>query len=138
MRTVQLALLVIYQRLRRCLNTQALLTQCYYQPAQHPLAFWRQRDTHGPPVRALLVLAARHQAARLRAIHQPDYGVMPDLQSLGKLADVGPLSTGKPLDGQQQVIVLGSEADLVGLELCLPDELPQRVAEVGQLLVFAG
>ena len=62
--------------------------------------------------------------------------VVPDLQAFGQLADRNLLALREALDGQQCLVLLRGQSHLAGGGLAETQEPPQRIAELGQDLVF--
>lgn len=83
------------------------------------------------------VLHSTHEATHFSPVDQPDHGVVPDLEALGKFADAGPFTVGEAFDCQEKLVLLWGQTEAARFKFGLARELPQRMAEQGELLIFA-
>lgn len=70
------------------------------------------------------------------AVGEADAAVVLDLQAFGEFADGDMVATGKTLDGEEGLVLLGGEAGGVGGILAEAEEFPQGVAELRQALIM--
>lgn len=73
---------------------------------------------------------------RHQPISQAHGAVMANLQPLGQFADGNPVAARKALNGQHRLVSLRGEAHGASGVFAEMQELPQRVAELGERFVF--
>jgi hypothetical protein len=103
--------------------------------AQGCLALVGQAQQHLTPVD--LVAVSRQQATLFRPVNECHSAVVLDLEPFGDIAD-GDLIAAKPLDGEQQLVLLGLEPGGTGRFLAKALEFAQLIAEFGQNPVIWG
>ena len=80
-------------------------------------------------------IAADHSEGG-QAVDELDDRVVLELELPGERADGREAVRRKPLDGEQQLVLLGLEPRLAGRLLAEGEEAPEEVAEMGQVLVI--
>ena len=105
------------------------------QLAQHSLAARRQVNQHLAVV--LRAAASPCQASLLQPVKKLHGAVMLNLEPLGQVADRGWRSTGQPLHGQQQLVLLRLESRGASRLLAEMQEPPDLMTELGQSAVLA-
>jgi hypothetical protein len=73
---------------------------------------------------------------RYKPVNQPDGAVVAKLQSFRQFAHGEPFATGKALDGQQRLVLLGRDAGGLGGFLAETDEPPKRVTKRRQRFIL--
>lgn len=81
------------------------------------------------------IVAPFDEAARDRAIDEPDRAVVLQQQRVGDVADGGVLRPGVAADREKQLVLSRCQTDGVGLRLAPVQELPQSGTELQQVLV---
>ena len=94
-------------------------------------------NEHLPPV--LIGHRARQQFLHDHPVNQPDRAVMTKLQSFGQFTDGDTVAPRKPLDGQQCLMLLWSDAGSLRRRFAEMDESPKRIPKrrEGFILPFA-
>ena len=82
------------------------------------------------------VAVAAHQPQGGQTVDEPDDGVMLELELPGEGADGRQAVGRKPLDRQEQLVLLGLEARLPSDPLAEGQEAADEVAEMGEALVI--
>jgi len=83
-----------------------------------------------------LVGDAQHVPLGNETIRKPYSAVRPDLQALRQLTDKHPISTGKPFNGEQSLVLLRCEPICPGGVFAENQELPKGPPEIRKQFIF--
>ena len=104
--------------------------------SQQQISFLRERHQHTPVVARINRPSQKPKSHH--APHKFNRGVMLDQQESGKLTDKHRSLAGKPLDGEERLILLGGQADVPGVGVGEFQENSQAITELGKGLVVDG
>ena len=92
-----------------------------------------EMQQYDAPIRTRVL--THDQAPGHESVNESHRGVVQDLEALGQLADAHPITTRKPLDGEQHLKLLWRQARAPGRALGVAEKLTQREAESSMRLV---
>jgi hypothetical protein len=106
------------------------------EAAQYRSSRWREPD----PNLALVfdTRSSRNGPNGLEPVHQFDSAVVLDKEPRGKLADGGLYALGKPLDCEQQLVLMRFDVLFFSHSFAEMKELPDLTPELGQIAVLIG
>jgi hypothetical protein len=104
------------------------------QESEDGLALRGDLDQHLAVVQGVAVSA--DQAERRQAVDEPDDGMVLELELPGEGADRRQSVRRKPLDGEQQLVLLRLQSGLAGGPFAEHHEAPQEMAEMGEVLII--
>ena len=117
---------------QRFLHGHQLAPMLDGEPQQDFLALGGEADKHLAAVDRA-GLTPDHRLG-LRTIDEPHHAVLAHLEPLRQLRDCGAIASGIPLDGEQQLMLLGGDVFASGGLLAETQELANRVAKRGDHL----